>query len=71
MQLRGKAMITEIYIDPKRGCDWYTGEKPTSDCGNGALKTIGCAIQKNRQPAKDGRKIPDNSPAYAGRVLYR
>ena len=51
-------MITEIYIDPKRGCDWYTGEKPTSDCGNGALKTIGRAIQKIDNLRKTGERCP-------------
>ena len=51
-------MITEIFIDSKNGCDWYSGEYPTSNCGKGALKTIARALVKIERLRKTGARYP-------------
>lgn len=51
-------MTTEIYVDAIHGCDWFSGEYPQSDCGKGALKTIGRAVQKIERLRQTGAKYP-------------
>lgn len=38
--------MTDIYVNPIGGCDWYRGEVQNDDCGLGALKTLEHAIRK-------------------------
>lgn len=51
-------MMTDIYVDPKRGCDWNSGETVNNDCGLGALRTIGRAIQKVSVLRQTGENSP-------------
>ena len=50
--------MTDIYVDPIGGCDWYRGEVQNDNCEFGALKTLECAIQKISALRQTGERCP-------------
>lgn len=51
-------MITEIYVDPQNGCDWFSGEVIKSSCGKGAFATIEQAVKKISRLRQTGARYP-------------
>ena len=50
--------ITEIFIDPQNGCDWFSGTSPDDKNGYGPVKSIAVALERIKYMRKLGEKQP-------------